>query len=172
MIFDDLQQPVVCASCSGSLVLAGAKDKQLICWDRRSGQAILDRERLGALAGERPSQAGWGCNGLRPLRRKGFRVRRSMLPCGFNSRQFSDDITGPAQELTLKSAPECHVACSRQVAPMPLPWTTLASHLAFEVYRAFDGRGCGSGTYGSAARACGCKRRLAAPPSWSPRTAS
>lgn len=44
VIFDDLQQPVVCAACSGSLVLAAASDKRLICWDRRSGQAILDRE--------------------------------------------------------------------------------------------------------------------------------
>eukprot|EP00434_Breviolum_minutum_P033078 symbB.v1.2.029266.t1/scaffold3127.1/size62967/1 len=48
VIFDDLQQPVVCAACSGSLVLAAASDKQLICWDRRSGHgAILDRQLAG-----------------------------------------------------------------------------------------------------------------------------
>ncbi|CAJ1353428.1 unnamed protein product [Effrenium voratum] len=43
VIFDDLQQPVVCCSCSGPLVLA-ACDRQLMAWDRRSGQVILDRE--------------------------------------------------------------------------------------------------------------------------------
>ncbi|CAE7748095.1 lvsF, partial [Symbiodinium necroappetens] len=38
-IFDDLQQPVACAACSGPLVL-GASDQQLMAWDRRSGQPV------------------------------------------------------------------------------------------------------------------------------------
>ncbi|CAK9066799.1 unnamed protein product [Durusdinium trenchii] len=46
VIFDDLQQPVLSCACSGSLVLATAADQQLICWDKRSGQPILQRETL------------------------------------------------------------------------------------------------------------------------------
>merc|ERR1719162_2190167 len=44
LTFDDIQQPISCCATSRNLVLAGATDGQLMAWDRRSGQPVMDRE--------------------------------------------------------------------------------------------------------------------------------
>merc|ERR1719162_87191 len=44
LTFDDIQQPISCCATSRNLVLAGATDGQLMAWDRRSGQSVMDRE--------------------------------------------------------------------------------------------------------------------------------
>lgn len=46
--FDDCQQPVTCAATGRSLVLAGGADGQLVAWDIRSGNVVLDRELGGS----------------------------------------------------------------------------------------------------------------------------
>jgi WD40 repeat protein len=46
--FDDIQQPITCVASGRSLYIAGADDGQLLAWDARSGQAVLDRELAGA----------------------------------------------------------------------------------------------------------------------------
>jgi len=47
--FDDVQQPITCVAAGTNLILAGADDGQLMAWDRRSGQPVMDRE-LGGMA--------------------------------------------------------------------------------------------------------------------------
>jgi len=46
--FDDIQQPITCCAHGRSLILAGADDGQLMAWDSRSGNSVLDRELGGA----------------------------------------------------------------------------------------------------------------------------
>ena len=47
--FDDLQQPTTCVAVAENLVLAGAMDGQVIAWDCRSGQPVMERD-LGSCA--------------------------------------------------------------------------------------------------------------------------
>lgn len=49
--FDDIQQPISCATASQNLILAGASDGQLMAWDTRSGKPVLDRELGGPVVG-------------------------------------------------------------------------------------------------------------------------
>jgi len=46
--FDDVQQPITCVAAGSNLILAGADDGQLMAWDRRSSQPVMDRELGGA----------------------------------------------------------------------------------------------------------------------------
>lgn len=47
--FDDVQQTITCTAAGRNMVLAGGADGQLVAWDVRSGNPVLDRE-LGGMA--------------------------------------------------------------------------------------------------------------------------
>merc|ERR1719215_1694512 len=47
--FDDCQQTITCTAAGRNLVLAGGADGQLLAWDMRSGNPVLERE-LGGMA--------------------------------------------------------------------------------------------------------------------------
>lgn len=48
LTFDDIQQPITCCAQGRNVTLAGADDGQLMAWDSRSAEPVLERELGGA----------------------------------------------------------------------------------------------------------------------------
>eukprot|EP00929_Paragymnodinium_shiwhaense_P087533 TRINITY_DN47695_c0_g1_i1.p1 TRINITY_DN47695_c0_g1~~TRINITY_DN47695_c0_g1_i1.p1 ORF type:complete len:1037 (+),score=216.87 TRINITY_DN47695_c0_g1_i1:119-3229(+) len=106
LTFDDLQQPLTCCAASRNLIVAGATDGQLIAWDRRSGQPVMDRDlgvegvEMCAVNDEGTVAAaldGAGELRLWDLRHRCESVRLSVLARGANlckARCFLTDFTG------------------------------------------------------------------------------